>query len=155
MSYYDGFTPSLELTVRIARDDRVILDTTVGVKGVADEIEKAKSTLKNLLDEYAPSVNIPLPEPQAYTEPEPAPESVNTEASKPEMQTSRIPKQSGIRGLIRMECPECGAAFWTFLKERQTEIACKCGNVIDLTANLAAYRFICPGCGKETWGKTT
>ena len=40
------------------------------------------------------------------------------------------------------------------MRSRQSEIACRCGYHIDLTAPLARYRFICPYCEKETWGRT-
>lgn len=40
------------------------------------------------------------------------------------------------------------------MRERQSEVDCRCGHHIDLTAPLARYRFTCPYCEKEAWGKT-
>lgn len=63
-------------------------------------------------------------------------------------------RPEGARGLLRLYCRECGNTFGTFLKERQSEITCRCGHQIDLTAPLALYRFTCPYCQHECWGKT-
>ena len=63
-------------------------------------------------------------------------------------------RPEGARGLLRLYCRECGNTFGTFLKELQSEITCRCGHHIDLTVPLARYRFTCPHCGKESWGKT-
>ena len=63
-------------------------------------------------------------------------------------------RPEGARGLLRLYCRECGNTFGTFLKERQSEITCRCGHHIDLTAPLALYRFTCPYCQHEGWGKT-
>jgi len=49
MSYYDGFTPTYAFSLRIERSDRVLVDTTVEVKGTTEEIAKAKKTLQRLM----------------------------------------------------------------------------------------------------------
>ena len=50
MSYYDGFTPTYAFSLRIERSDRVLVDTTVEVKGTTEEIAKAKETTPNIPD---------------------------------------------------------------------------------------------------------
>ena len=60
----------------------------------------------------------------------------------------------GAKGLLRLKCRACGNEFGKFLQEYQQSVACKCGSQIDLTAPLASFRFTCPYCGKEGWGKT-
>lgn len=86
------------------------------------------------------------PEPQGAPEEAPAPAGGGGHISDK--------RPEGARGLLRLYCRECGNTFGTFLKERQSEITCRCGHQIDLTAPLALYRFTCPYCQHEGWGKT-
>lgn len=154
MSYYDGFTPTYTFSLCIERSDRVLVDTTVEVKATAEEIAKAKKTIQRLMNEYAPVAKAPAP---ADDPVEPEMESqAPTGSPEQEGETDPPPekKPDGARGLLRLYCRECGNTFGTFLKELQSEITCRCGHHIDLTVPLARYRFTCPHCGKESWGKT-
>lgn len=56
--------------------------------------------------------------------------------------------------MLRLRCKECGNTFGIFLREYQTEVLCRCGHSIDLTAPLAKYHFTCPYCEREKFGKT-
>ncbi len=153
MSYYDGFTPTYAFSLRIERSDRVLVDTTVEVKGTTEEIAKAKKTLQRLMNEYAPVIEAAISKP-----PESAPENqipVDT-TDPPEPTPDSIPekKPEGARGLLQLHCKECGRTFATFLREHQTEVACKCGHQIDLTVPLANFTYTCPYCEQTRWGKT-
>ena len=119
-------------------------------------------------DECPPGVTAPEPDAGQVSEPEAAgslkPKAKFDEGYRAEEYAPAVvPKleapasasrPEGARGLLRLRCPECGSTFGTFLKERQRDIACKCGHRIDLTAPLARYRFTCPYCEKDTWGQT-
>lgn len=83
------------------------------------------------------------PERQEAPEEAPTP-AVGTSSERPE----------GAKGLLLLYCRECGNIFGTFLREYQSEITCRCGHHIDLTVPLARYRFTCPYCQHEGWGKT-
>ena len=150
MSYYDGLKPAYTFRLRIERDDREILDTAITVKSDADEITKAKKSVRRLLDEYTPVIKATEPE---STQDPPEPEAHEAAATEPGEQTSDK-RPEGAKGLLRLCCRECGNTFGTFLREYQSEITCRCGHHIDLTAPLARYRFICPYCQHEGWGKT-
>ena len=182
MSLFDGLIPTYTFRLQIERSDRTILDTAIVARATADEVAKAKKNIQRMLNEYTPSVRATEPAPatlqpgavinlgpenQAPIDPTALPEP---EAQDPaaDQQQDEQPEEApapggghvsdrpaeGVRGLIRLRCPECGSTFGTYLKERQSEIACRCGYHIDLTAPLARYRFICPYCEKETWGRT-
>lgn len=154
MNHYDESTPTYTFSLCIDYGDRTLIDTTVEVKATAEEITKVKRTIQRLMNEYAPAV-APTPEP-VPPEPETQAPITPTEQPGPEVKPTPPPgeKAGGARGLLRLQCPECGSTFGTFLREYQTEIACKCGHQIDLTVPLGRYRFTCPYCEKETWGQT-
>lgn len=170
MSYYDGFTPTYTFSLCIERSDRTIIDTTIIAKATADEIARAKRTVQRLLTEYTPTIKapeqVPTPPPESDTPALPEPEAQDpaadqrqdepAEAAAPPQSAAPVPakKPEGARGLLRLRCPECSNTFGTYLRDYQTEIQCKCGHHIDLTAQLARYRFTCPYCEKETWGQT-
>lgn len=84
------------------------------------------------------------PPPDLPPEPEPKAQPTATYADK----------QSGVKGRLQLNCPECGNAFGTFLHEYQQTINCKCGHAFNLTDPLASFRFTCPYCRNEGWGKT-
>lgn len=157
MSYYDGFVPTYKFSLCIDRGDRILVDTTVEVKATAEEISKAKRTINRLMSEYAPAAT-PMPIPQESEPPKQNPEAQapngTVDPLEPEGVAPPEKKQEGVRGLLRLRCPECRNTFGTFLREHQSEIVCKCGHHIDLTVPLAGYRFTCPYCEKETWGQT-
>lgn len=172
MSYFDGFTPTYTFQLRIERDDRIILDTAIAAKGDADGVAKAKKTIQRLLNEYTPVIKPPVqakdPEPEQTAPALPEPENSGGSAQDPDddppvpeetaeplppPRTHERPPQ-GARGVLRLHCRACGNTFGTFLRDYQTEIACRCGQPIDLTAPLAMYRFNCPYCEKESWGRT-
>ena len=139
MSYYDGFTPTYTFSLCIERSDRVLVDTTVEVKATAEEIAKAKKTIQRLMNEYAPAAKAPAP---ADDPVEPEMESqAPTGSPEQEGETDPPPekKPDGARGLLHLHCKECGRTFTTFLREHQTEVDCKCGHQIDLTAPLAKF----------------
>lgn len=157
MSYYDGFTPTYTFSLCIERSDRVLVDTTVEVKATAEEIAKAKKTIQRLMNEYAPVAKAPAPaadpaepemESQAPIDPTDPPEPEAAPTTPPDK------KSGGARGLLHPYCKECGRAFTTFLRECQTEVDCKCGHQIDLTAPLATFAYTCPYCEQTRWGKT-
>lgn len=168
MSFYDGFTPTYTFRLQIERSDRMILDTEITAKGTPDEIAKAKKNVQRLLTEYTPTAKapepVPTPAPEANTPALPEPEAQAPAAQqqgKPAETTpphsaapTAIKKPEGAKGLLRLYCPECGNSFVTFLREYQTEVACKCGHQIDLTGQLGRYHFTCPYCQHEGWGKT-
>lgn len=232
MSYYDGLTPTYTFRLQIERSDRMILDTAITARATADEIAKAKKSVRRLLDEYAPAIKTTValqpgtvlelaPEPDLPAPPEqvtdsdledlwreladvpfddgdpdvdmtlaenwkwfskgtpreeiwhwfderhskgvafllygtqgPEQQETPEEAPAPAGGGTSDKRPEGARGLLRLYCRECGNTFGTFLKERQSEITCRCGHHIDLTAPLALYRFTCPYCQHEGWGKT-
>jgi len=172
------FTTRYEFTLRIEKNENTVLDVTLGAGATASEIDKATDTIRKLLEDFTPTIKPleppttpgmiiadeygPVPtastweylaqrtaaqkrEHQAGVEAEPEPESAAPATPK---------KPDGAKGLLRLRCPECGNTFGVFLRECQTEIACKCGHQIDLTAPLARYHFTCPYCEHEGFGKT-
>ena len=165
MSYYDGLTPTYTFRLQIERSDRTVLDTAITTKASREEMIKAKKSVRRLLDEYAPLPPVLTPAPDLPPAPDPEseektgcedgsydrPEKTPTPAGGGQTSDKR---PEGARGLLRLYCRECGNTFGTFLKERQSEITCRCGHQIDLTAPLALYRFTCPYCQHEGWGKT-
>lgn len=163
MSFYDGFIPTYTFRLQIERSDRMILDTEIVAKGTPDEIAKAKKNVQRLLTEYTPTVKAPepvptpaLPVPEAQA-PAAQQQDKPAEAAAPPTQSAAqttIKKPDGAKGPLRLYCPECGNTFGTFLREYQTEVACKCGHKIDLTGQLGRYHFTCPYCQHEGWGKT-
>ena len=233
MSDFDGLTPTYTFRLQIERSDRTILNTAINAKATADDIAKAKKSIRRLLDEYTPAIKTTVtlrpgtvleltPEPDLPAPPEnmtdldlenlwleladvpfddndpdvdmtlaenwkwfrkgtpreeiwrwfderhskgvafllygaqdPEPQGAPEEALAPAGGGHISDKRpEGARGLLRLYCQECGNTFGTFLKERQSEITCRCGHHIDLTAPLARYRFTCPYCEKEAWGQT-
>ncbi len=170
MSYFDGMSSTYTFQLRIRRSDRTILDTSITAEACADEVAKAKKNIQQLLNEYVPTLKPldkaptqvqetapPSPtEPDAQTDETPVDQQEQqTEPSAPQS-AAPIPdkKPDRVKGLVRLRCSECGSTFGTFLREYQSEIVCKCGHSIDLTAPLAKYRFTCPYCEKKTWGHT-
>lgn len=135
---------SYKLSLRIERDDRTMAEVAVSVEETPQELAKGKRTITRTMNEYAPAVTLP-PVPE-----EPAPQ-VPTEA---EPETTQDTPQKGTRGLLWLHCPKCSRLFGTFLNEVRSDLLCKCGHLIDLTAPLAPYHFVCPSCKKMTWGKT-
>lgn len=162
MSYYDGLAPNYTFSLRIERNDRVIIATTLESKATAEEVAKAKKTIQRLLNEYTPAVvpAAPTQDPeQAPSIPEPDVSAQAPAADQPEEPAEVTPAPDskpaeGARGLLRLYCRECGNIFGTYLKERRSEMLCRCGHSIDLTVPLARYRFTCPYCEKEAWGQT-
>ena len=153
MSYYDELSPIYTFSLCITEEGSTIVDTTVNVKATAEEITRAKQTIQRLLDTYALAIEpLQASESELWNQPPVDP------ADQPKPETVHIPpfmrKPEGARGLLRLFCPECGSAFGTFLREYQTEFECKCGCKIDLTGALARYRFTCPYCEQESYGKT-
>ena len=151
MSFSIELPQTYTFSLCIDQGGHTIVDTTVEVPDTREGITRAKRTVQRLMNEYAPTPKAPEPagmnpESQHPTDPPPAAETAST--PPPEK------KPEGARGLLRLHCPECGNTFGTFLREYQTEIECKCGHHIGLTAPLALYRFTCPYCQYEGWGKT-
>ena len=162
MSFFDGLTPTYTFRLQIERSDRPILDTEITVKGTPDEIAKAKKSVQRLLNDHTPTpkapepVPTPAPEADAPALPEPEAQATATEQQQDTPAEDAITRKppEGARGLLRLRCPECSNTFGTFLREYQTEVDCKCGHLIDLTAPLARFRFTCPCCQQEGFGKT-
>ena len=128
MSYFDGFDSAYTFSLQIGQEDKTILDATITAMPTAEDVAKAKENILRLLNDYTPVVQAAIP--------------------------AQVKKSDGAKGLLRLRCPACGNVFGTFLRERQSGVAYKCGHSIDLTAPLARYRFTCPYCEKETWGLT-
>lgn len=154
MSYYDGLTPTYTFTLRIEQSDRVLVDTMVEIPATTEGIAKGKKTIQRLMNEYAPLIEA------LSTEPEPPKLALENQAPiaptdlPPEPEPAPKGKLGGSRGLLHLHCRECGRTFTTFLREYQTEMDCKCGHQIDITAPLARYRFTCPYCERDGWGQT-
>lgn len=169
MNLFDGITPSYTFRLKIEQGDRIVLDTAIVTRADTDEITKAKKTVQRLLNEYTPAIkpSVPALNPEveqtaALVLPEleisgcPSQDPDN-DPPEEEVTAEQLPHEKppqGARGLLRLHCKECGKIFGTFLRGYQTEVACRCGHRIDLTAPLARYRFTCPYCEKETWGLT-
>lgn len=171
MSYYDELTTTYTFRLQIVRNDRTIIDVAITATAVPDGIAKAKENIQRMLNEYTPAIKVREPESTRSLEtaapilPEPesqeAPaadcrpdEPEKTAAPHQSITRTAVKKPDGVKGLLRLRCPECGNTFGTFLREYQSEVECKCGRRIDLTAPLEKYRFTCPCCEKETWGIT-
>ena len=165
----------------IKRGNETVLDIAVEAIDTPESIRKAMNTVRRAMTNYAPkTMSITIDADQAQTahvsaqvttsaagqadaasepataplpaatdhEPDPQPMPTIAPASKPDGPIE------GARGLLRLHCRECGSTFNTFLRDLQTDLACRCGHHIDLTVPLARYHFTCPCCEKETWGKT-
>ncbi|MCI8414950.1 MAG: hypothetical protein HFF00_04900 [Ruminiclostridium sp.] len=158
MSYYDGIMPTYTVSFCIERSDRVLIDTTVEVQATAKEINKAKKTIQRLMNEYAPVAKAPTPKPEsaelATENQAPIGQADLPSASESSPTPLLKKKPEGAKGLLRLHCSECGNTFGAFLREYQTEMMCKCGHPIDLTGQLGRYRFTCPYCQHEGFGKT-
>ncbi len=163
MSLFDGLTPTYIFRIQVELEGKMVLDTSITTKDSREDLIKTKKTVRRLLDEYAPLPPVLTPAPDIPPTPESEaqdPAADQRQDEQPEEApapggghvSDRPPE--GVRGLIRLRCQECGSTFGTYLKERQSEITCRCGHHIDLTAPLARYRFTCPYCEKETWGRT-
>lgn len=142
------FTPKYTFSLCIKQDGKVLIGTEASAGDSPEEIAKAKKTIQRSLNEYTPKTTVPHPQ-----KTEPTPEAT----APPPVQTVTPPvseKQVGVRGLVQVRCPECNNVFSTFLKEYQTEVLCKCGHRIDLTAPLARFAYTCPYCEQTRWGKT-
>lgn len=151
MSFSIELPQTYTFSLCIDRGGHTIVDTTVEVPDTREGITRAKRTVQRLMNEYAPTPKAPEPtgmNPESQLPTDPLPEAEAAPTSSPEK------KPEGARGLLRLHCPECGNSFGTFLREYQTEVECKCGHQIDLTTPLALYRFTCPYCQHEGWGKT-
>lgn len=163
MSLFDGLTPTYIFRIQVELEGKMVLDTSITTKDSREDLIKTKKTVRRLLDEYAPLPPVLTPAPDIPPTPESEaqdPAADQRQDEQPEEApapggghvSDRPPE--GVRGLIRLRCQECGSTFGTYLKERQSEITCRCGHHIDLTAPLARYRFTCPYCQHEGWGKT-
>lgn len=145
----------------IERRGDTVLNTVIAADG--DDVQKAKRTIKKLLDDFTPGGGKPgrtpiqtelagtaaqVREDQGPVEeislPEPAPETVQEQRDG----------QSGVRGAVQLLCGGCGRTIGTFLKTRQEEFRCKCGNSIDLTKPLARFEYTCPCCEAKIFGLT-
>lgn len=163
MSLFDGLTPIYIFRIQIELEGKMVLDTSITTKDSREDLIKTKKTVRRLLDEYAPLPPVLTPAPDIPPTPEPEAQDPAADQRQDE-QPEEAPAPGGghvldkppegVRGLIRLRCQECGSTFGTYLKERQSEITCRCGHHIDLTVPLARYRFTCPYCEKETWGRT-
>ena len=163
MSLFNGLTPIYIFRIQIELEGKMVLDTSITTKDSREDLIKTKKTVRRLLDEYAPLPPVLTPAPDIPPTPEPEAQDPAADQRQDE-QPEEAPAPGGghvsdkppegVRGLIRLRCQECGSTFGTYLKERQSEITCRCGHHIDLTAPLARYRFTCPYCEKETWGRT-
>lgn len=162
MSYYDGFTPVYTFRLSIDREDRELLDVIITAKGEAEDIGKAKRSIRRLLEEHTPKIR-PAAVPTAEIDPEqegpdedpPEPEELPEEPVDGPVTTFATTFNAGIKGLVFLECPVCGNKFHACLKDYQTGIPCKCGHMIDLTdPTIARFEYNCPSCGRHTYGKT-
>lgn len=166
MSYFDGLTPIYTFRLQIERSDRTILDAAITAKAAPDELAKTKRSIQRLLNEYAPAAVIPAPTqppeqptallPPAADQPEQPAEAALPQSTSGAESTPRPDRKLpvGGKGLLRLRCKECGNIFVIFLWNYQTEIVCRCGHHIDLTAPLAKYHYTCPYCEKDGWGQT-
>ena len=153
MSFSIELPQTYTFSLFINQGNRTLVDTTVEVEATAKGIAKAKRTLQRLMNEYALAI-----EPTQATTPEPENQAPADPTEQPEPEAAPTPppekKPEGARGLLQLHCKECGRTFGTYLREPQTEVLCKCGHLIDLTGQLGKYRFTCPYCEKESWGRT-
>lgn len=154
----------------IEEDETTTLDIMVRAGDTPEDITKAKKTILKMLADYTPAAKKAAPVPPAEVEAPAAPgPEEEARASAPDAGAQMPPESDappqgsgaleqktleGVRGLLRLRCPECGSNFVRFLKERQRELACRCGHCIDLTVPLTRYQFTCPYCEKEYHGLT-
>ena len=146
--------PVYTISLQINVDGCYVVDSSVKVE--ENDLEKAKKTVKTLLDDYAtarakaaaPGVTPTAAEQAAERTPEAEPEP----EAKPLPSTDEKP--NGVKGFVQLTCKQCGNTFGTFLREPQDKIACKCGNEIDLTEPLAKLRYTCPYCEMGRYGRT-
>lgn len=155
MSFSIELPQTYTFYLRIDKGNRTFVDTRVEVPATIEGVAKAKRIVHLTMNEYA----LPIEPPRAAA-PEPPLENqvLTDQADRPERDAAPAPppekKPEGVRGLLRLRCPECGNTFGTFLREYQTGVDCKCGHQIDLTGQLGRYHFVCPYCQQEGWGKT-
>lgn len=154
MSFSIEVPQTYTFSLCIDRVGRTIVDTTVEVPDTREGITRAKRTIQRLMNEYVPVPKAQAPTSELTTENQAPIDATTALESEPAPDPSPEKKQDGARGLLQLHCKECGRTFSTFLREHQTEVDCKCGHQIDLTAPLARYRFTCPYCEKESWGQT-
>lgn len=172
MGIFDGLFPTYTIRLQISRSDQTILDTEITARAVhADEVTKAKKSIQRLLNDYATPITIatkaPAPPPPKMTTPAlPEPEIQLPAAEQQQGEPAEIKQEPpppsppperklmGIKGLVDLQCPECGKIFITALRDRQKEVDCKCGHRFDLTAPLARFNYTCPYCEQTRWGHT-
>ena len=145
----------------IKRGDNTVLDIAVEAIDTPESIRKAMNTVRRAMTNYAPkTAPITIGADQAKTAHVSAKVATSMAgqadaASEPATIPTPPKEPDGTKGLVTIYCKECGSAFSTFLKERQSEIVCRtCGHHTDLTVPLAKFHFTCPYCEKESWGLT-
>ena len=145
----------------IKRGDNTVLDIAVEAIDTPESIRKAMNTVRRAMTNYAPkTMSITIDADQAQTAHVSAKVATSMAgqadaASEPATIPTPPKEPDGTKGLVTIYCKECGSAFSTFLKERQSEIVCRtCGHHTDLTVPLAKFHFTCPYCEKESWGLT-
>ena len=130
----------------IKRDGEVLVGAEIGTDGSVEENTKAEKAIQRLLNEYTPNAEMRTPE---------LLEKDDTADSSTKKATQTAPEHpKGSRGLLQIRCPDCNNVFGTFLREYQTEVTCKCGQRIDLTAPTARFAYTCPYCEQTRWGRT-
>ena len=145
----------------IERGGDTVLNTVISADG--GDVQKAKRTIQKLLNDFTPGGGKPGRTPiqadpagtaeQAREDRETAEEAPLPEPA-PETVRERQDGQSGVRGALQLLCGGCGRTIGTFLKNRQEEFRCKCGNSIDLTKPLARFEYTCPYCEAKIFGLT-
>ena len=154
MSFSIELPQTYTFSLCIDQGGHTIVDTTVEVPDTREGIARAKRTVQRLMNEYAPVAKAPAPaddpvEPEMESQaPTGSPEQKGATDPPPEK------KPDMARGLLHLRCKECGRIFTTFLREHQTEVGCKCGHQIDLTAPLVKFSYTCPYCEQTRWGQT-
>ena len=146
--FMQGLRKPYTFQLTIKEGGETLANIAVSAGNNADEVAKAKRTIQRALNDFTPSLK--NPETVCTVVSAPTTPAVQEPASK----NANLNKPEGVYGLVKLHCPKCHSTFGSFLKERRTEFTCKCGHHIDLTANIAPYRFVCPHCEKETWGTT-
>lgn len=170
MSFFIELPQTYTFSFCIDQENRTLVDTTFEVPATEEGIAKASRTIQQMMNEYAPAIKTPevtIPTLVTVDETVPVPtpfiweylvkRSAGQKRDKQAEPADAPPlekKSEGARGRLRIICPECGNTFGTFLREYQTEVACKCGHQINLTGQLGRYHFNCPYCQYEGWGKT-
>lgn len=157
-------------TLKICDSVGPLIDMTIGAAQDKDSLAKAKETVNKALEEFTPmpsGVKAPVQSAEMTITPGMMMELRAKSGTTPAQDTTAEPVEdtpaqdpapakppAGVKGLLRLRCPNCGNIFGTFLREPKTEIDCKCGHSIDLTGPLVRYRFTCPYCEKDSWGYT-